>query len=967
MPDTEELKIKAETAQNGKVKAFLLFLRDWFFRNKIYFIAFLIPVVIMYAAYAIFKIYPFGDESVLVLDLNGQYVYYFEALRDAFWGSGKSILYNWSRNLSGGFAGIIGYYLASPYTLIVLLLPRTMLLGSLLIMQLAKIGSSAVTFCYYLQKSKKLSPMHSLIFSQLYALCAYGVIQLIDPMWLDALVLLPLIVLGIEYLIDDGRKLNFIIPLAIMMVANFYIGYMVCIFTALYFFYYVIFGCKNAGRKNRLYEIWQAFVRIGVSAAAALACAAFMILPVYNALALGKFDFSDPSFKYATQFNPLDFLAQLMVAQYDSVNVQGLPEIYCGLLTLVLVPLFFLNKQINTLKRVGYAVLAFVLFGCMCIRPIDMVWHGFQMPNWLPFRYSFTFSFVLLCMAAETVKNFKGVKLPAICGTLGGIVLFLLVTLSRVAEGKVEHIAKRDIWICIAFAAVYSLIVFICTKKEKLFPIIAPIALVVLSSGELIYNCVDTLKAEDKELSYSTRSSWYNFIDTGKELTEQLYEYDDGFYRADKTESYRRTVNDNVAFGLRGISHSSSVMNARTINFLAAMGYYTGGFESDYGGSNPLADSVLGIKYSIDKNYKENVGTEDYKRYTDPAYNKVFSYEYKDEEDKDCIADVYENPYALSIGFMADETIKNVNEFGTDNIFKSQNILLSTLCGDTDIDLDAEVFRSFTEYFKSIDVDKNNFILNSVSETPYGENQTQYTAGEGDPTVDMIFNAPSDNPIYIFFKTDNQKKVNLWINTEKDENGNFTSEFDFINTYFEDHHYCTMCLGSFEPGTEIDLRMTVANEYTIVRDFFFYELDEDLLAESINQLKQNQWEITKASGRSLEGTITAESGQMMMTSIPYEPGWTVRVDGKKTEPVEIAKALIGVNLEPGEHTVKMTYTPPGLTAGIVLLIAGIGFIVVLYKYDKKNNKVMISRYREKHPETVKSTPKKSGKKHKKHK
>lgn len=952
MSDSAELKIQAEAARNGKFKGFLLFLRDWIFRNKIYFIAFLIPVIIMYSAYAIFKIYPFGDGSVLVLDLNGQYVYYFEALRDAFWSGDKSMLYNWSRNLSGGFAGIIGYYLASPFTLIVMLLPRTMLLGSLLIIQLTKLGSSAVAFCYYLQKSKKLSQVQALVFSQLYALCAYGVIQLIDPMWIDGLILLPLIALGVEYLVDDGRKLNYIIPLAIMMVANFYIGYMVCIFTALYFFYYAFFGCANAERKNRMYEVWQSFVRIGVATLVALACAAFMLLPVYNALKLGKFDFTDePDYRYATQFSPLNFFAQLMVAQYDSVNVQGLPEIYCGIFTVVLVPLFFLNKEIKFMKKFGYALLAIVLYGCMCIRPIDMVWHGFQMPNWLPFRYSFTFSFVLLCMAAETFKNLKGVKLPAIGGTLGGIAVFLLITLSRIAENKVEHIAKRDIWICIGLAAVYSAILFICRKKEKIFPIIAPIAIIVLSGGELLYNCVDTLKAEDKEIVYSARSTWYNFINNGRELTEKLYEYDDGFYRAEKT--YSRMVNDNAAIGLRGLSHSSSVMNARTIKFLDAMGYYTGRFESDYGGATPLNDSILGIKYAMDRNYKENVGTDDYKRIVNALYNPVFSYEYIDEEDKECIVDVYENPYALSIGFMADKTIESIERFGTDNTFNSQNILMSTISGNTEIE--SEQFADFNEYFKKIEVDPNDFVISNVTPSPYGDNgeQTLYTAEEGDPTVDMLITVPSDNPIYIYFNTDNQKQVNLWLSKAPDEDGVYT-DFSFVGTYFENHDYHTVELGKFEPGTVIDLRMTVAHEYTIVKDFFFYEFDEKLFAESINDLKQNQWNLTKTSGRSLEGTITAEEDQIMLTSIPYEPGWSVKVDGKRTEPVEIAEALVGVRLEPGEHTVKMTYTPPGLTFGIFLLIAGIGCIVVIYKYDKKNNKILIARYREKHPELQKT-------------
>lgn len=566
MSETSALKVQAEKGENGKFKGFLYFLRDWAFRNKIYFLAFILPVIIMYAAYVIFKIYPFGDKSVLVLDLNGQYVYYFETLRDAFWSGDKSMLYNWSRNLSGGFMGVIGYYLASPFTLIVMLLPRTMLLGSLLIMQLAKLGTASVTFCYFMRKSKNLSQLHAVIFSVLYALCAYGVIQLIDPMWIDGLIYLPLIALGVEYMVDDGRKINYIIPLALMFIANFYIGYMVGIFTFLYYVYYEFFACQNAGKKDRIGQIGQSFLRFALSTLVSLACAAFMLLPVYNALKLGKFDFTEPDFSYATQFNPLTFLAQLMVAQYDSVNVQGLPEIYCGLLTVVLVPLFYLNKEVKTLKKAGYTFLVGVLFICMYIRPLDMVWHGFQMPNWLPFRYSFTFSFVLLCMAAETFKNINGIKLTAIGGTLAGIIAFLLVTESR----NVEHIATKDIWICVALAVVYCGIVFFARKKEKALAVVVPVMILVVSCGELLYNCVDTLKAEDKEIIYSGRSTWYNFIDNGREVTKKLEEYDDSFYRAEKT--FHRTVNDNAAWGIKGLSHSSSVMNARLLLFLEAMG-----------------------------------------------------------------------------------------------------------------------------------------------------------------------------------------------------------------------------------------------------------------------------------------------------------------------------------------------------------------------------------------------------------
>ena len=336
----------------------------WIVRNRIYLIAFAIPAVLTYLAYALFGLYPFGEESVLCLDLNGQYVYYFEALRDAFWGDG-SIFYNWSRNLSGEFMGIIGYYLASPFTLIVMLLPEKFMLSSLLIMQLCKLGAAGATFNYFLQKRRGVQPYPSLLFSTMYAMMAYGVIQLIDPMWLDGLVFLPLIMLGIEYLVDDGRRLNFIIPLALMCVANFYIGYMICFFVILYFLFYLCFG---SDKKRKGYDYFTAFVRIAYSSVIALACAAFMLLPVYNALKLGKFEFTDPDYSFRFQSFPLskkllenaqdspllvflcdllDMFPQLLPAQYDSVNVQGKPEIYCGLLTLVLLPLFYLNKKVN--------------------------------------------------------------------------------------------------------------------------------------------------------------------------------------------------------------------------------------------------------------------------------------------------------------------------------------------------------------------------------------------------------------------------------------------------------------------------------------------------------------------------------------------------------------------------------------------------------------------------------------------
>ena len=208
--------------------------------KNFYIFAFFAPIVILLITYAIFGIYPFGDKSVLISDLRGQYVSYYLNFRDALWG-GRSLFYSWSRNLSGEMFGIYAYYMASPFMLIVMLFPRSMIELSVMIMQLMKIGASSVTMGYYLRKSQNLNVYSSFIFSMLYSLTMYSVGQMMNPMWLDGVIYLPLICLGIEKLADEGKVLLFIISLTLMFIANFYIGWMTVIFSCLYFIVYFFF------------------------------------------------------------------------------------------------------------------------------------------------------------------------------------------------------------------------------------------------------------------------------------------------------------------------------------------------------------------------------------------------------------------------------------------------------------------------------------------------------------------------------------------------------------------------------------------------------------------------------------------------------------------------------------------------------------------------------------------------------
>jgi uncharacterized membrane protein YfhO len=204
---------------------------------------------------------------VLVLDLNAQYVFFYEALREFVHGD-QSLLYSFSRQLGGEFMGIYAYYLASPFSYIVALFPKGRILEALLSIFLLKTGLCGASFGFYLHKTTRHEDRKKtsiIAFSIMYALCSYAIVHQHNSMWIDALIWLPILTYAIEELIKRGKFKLFVIALAMTVMSNYYIGYMVCFYVALYFFYYYVARSEN-GENNLLGEkahFLKSLLRIG--------------------------------------------------------------------------------------------------------------------------------------------------------------------------------------------------------------------------------------------------------------------------------------------------------------------------------------------------------------------------------------------------------------------------------------------------------------------------------------------------------------------------------------------------------------------------------------------------------------------------------------------------------------------------------------------------------------------------------
>ena len=131
------------------------------------YLSFAVPIILLYITFICLGMYPFGTRAVLTLDMDGQYVYFFEQLRDVYTGD-ASIFYTFERGLGGEFLGYFTYYLASPLSLLVVLFPKTMITEAIMTMILLKTGLSGLTFSIYLGRTRKIKPIGISMFSVMY-------------------------------------------------------------------------------------------------------------------------------------------------------------------------------------------------------------------------------------------------------------------------------------------------------------------------------------------------------------------------------------------------------------------------------------------------------------------------------------------------------------------------------------------------------------------------------------------------------------------------------------------------------------------------------------------------------------------------------------------------------------------------------------------------------------------------------
>lgn len=850
-------------------------------------LCFAVPVFLLFLIYLFMGVYPFGKNSVLVLDLNGQYVYYFEALRDILTGHG-SLIYSFRRALGGEFMGIFAYYLASPLNFIVALFPKDSITEALYTLILLKCGLSGFTFGLYVHKKRPRRPAAAVMFSTMWALCAFCVVMQHNLMWTDCIILLPVVMLGIERLIIKGRGELFVISLCIAVFSNFYIGYMMCIFSALYFFaFYFSKSGEEINPSGERLHFLRRLCRMGVCALFVVCVCAVIILPTYYSLTFGKTTFSDPSYTLEQKNDFLDMLTKLFFGSYDTVRPEGLPFLYTGTLSLLLFPLYFAAAKIPLREKVANGLMCAVLFLSMNASTVDLFWHGMQKPNWLNYRYAFMLCFFFVYLSFRAFEQIREINIKYVLGTALGVGI-VLVFMQKQDYDNMPDLAC--VWVTLGFCLVYVLALRGASSKAVQTHSTACLALTVIVCFEMFASGITNLYALDNDVVFSSRTSYREFIDKLEVPVADIKAADSSFYRMEKT-THRKT-NDNMALGIYGLSNSTSTLNAETIKFLNRMGFAAKSHWSKYLGATEVSDSLLGIKYVIRDSESEAL----------PLYDKIK--DYGDEK-----LETYKNPYALSIayGVSPELTSSDFTDEGIYSPFERMNSLISSMTGE-----EREVFRPAAEPRKS---------MTNLSETvTSGHLKYSKINSEGTGSLSFYTEAETGGSLYCYFPSDYTREAKLFVNGEA------------AGTYFGNETYRIVKLGDFEAGETVSVRLELQKDDLYIRDGenYFCTLDEEQFKSAMAALSSNQLNVTDYTDSSISGSIVISGGNtQVFTSVPYDRGWRITADGKEIEYGKALDALITFSLEEGEHTIEMRYRPDCVTNGALISALGVSAFVLV--------------------------------------
>lgn len=787
--------------------------------------AFFVPVLVLVVIFAQRGIFPFGEECFLRTDMYHQYAPFFSEFQYKLT-HGGSLLYSWDIGMGVNFSALYAYYLASPMNWLVALCPRQFLIEFMTVLIVIKTGLSGLFFTWYLRKHTGTREFGSCFFGIFYALSGYMAAYSWNIMWLDCILLFPVILFGLERLVKEKKGMVYCIALGLSILSNYYISIMICIFMVIYAAVLVILYPPKKGK-----EFAATAGRFTLYSLLAGGLAAVVLLPEIYALqatASGNFDFPKTVSSY---FSIFDMIARHMGNVQTEIGLDHWPNIYCGVAVLMLLLLYLGNKNIKIKEKAVYFSLLLFFYASFSVNVLNFIWHGFHYPNSLPCRQSFIYIALVLVMCYKAYLELKNTPWKHIVMAFWGAAAFVILAEKLVDNEEQFHFAV--FYAAILFLALYTGCIYLYHSRKWCRD---GVLLAVLG---LVF-CESAVNMAVTSIPTTSRTAYVKDNEDTMLLADSIRS--SVFYRIEKGES--RTKNDGAWMNFPSASLFSSVASAAMSDFFKSVGCESSTNAYSVKGSTPFIDALFATRYGI---YPDQQPADGLKEQIGRQGSMWF----------------YENKYTLPVGFVMPQDMETNWVLDSGNPANVQNDLSSVL-GVSNLLVPAE----------------------GVSE---GKKFT--------------FTADASGDYYVYVTNKKVEEVSAEI-------GERSLSFDNVDRgYFLE-------LGYLPKGQEVILQSQTDGNPAMQAEI--WRFDPEAMEEIYQCLSKSPLELSSWTDTGLAGSINTPEGGTMFTSIPYDKGWKIWVDGTAVSGRPVFDAFLGVDLEPGEHKIRLSYEPQGLKTGAVI-------------------------------------------------
>lgn len=862
-------------------------------------IAFILTAITYAITFSYMGLLGNGKYIIARSDLKQQYIPFIEYFCSVLRGE-HDYWFSWSLNMGTGTALLFAYYTLSPFNLIYLILGEDMALTATAFVIVLKAATAAATFQIFITKYLRKSYYETVLFAMMYALCGFQVCYYFDLMWMDAFYMLPVIGIGIIKLIRERKFMCLLLAYAYVFGVNFYMGYIIGIssFFLLVFCFLFKINCR------KLKENIKIIVNYGISVVCALMLTAIIWFPA--AIQLFKnIEKSYPSFSM-DQCNILFLYNNLFMGQMQTLNGVT-PFIYCGLLSAILLPLYIVNRRISKKKRI-YVLVSLLWFVCLfLVEPLNKMMHAFDKPEMFGHRFSYVFSFLITTICCEQFIYLRKIKQKTIYILMGfNLAVFIACYILYPIVWNEDFNANTwlALGINILFFALWIYIIRQIQKKKwnvLTYRVVMSFCL-MLELGVNAALCMNRM--EHTVMKRESYEIWSEIQENTFAKIEKTENKDD-FYRI--LYMNPSNLNQGYIYDYNAVENFNSSEHAAVLNAMEKLGIGRGVHIVRGPGTTPITRSLLDIKYIIGGNRMEwELDSNEY----------YLTYE--------------KNEQALSLGYMVEEAILNY-EF-EESPFANQDNLLSMMTGLN--------IHCFERTGMEMHVESGKYVKTD---------EATYLFHEEDKEGDSKFNFIADNDgrsFYIYLSQDRYLDSTGGADMPWIETNDVTSTLENTVVLPEFIPARIVQIGTDEKGNyafSIVLPEELEADYYNKAYFCYY--DDSEFQRAYNILREQQWNIKEYKDGYVKGTIDVEKKGIMFTSIPYDEGWTILVNGVETETIPLLdNAFMGIKLEKGSFDIEMFFEPFGGKEGkmvseitfIMIILANVGAFWVRKKSTRNN-------------------------------